>query len=152
VNEIETMLRNSDSKRTSEASMIAPPIDNDEAVSIRAESHREIPLTLIERDHEPSEEGLVRETSTLSDRGKGVSLSSIRDRMEQMYLCQLLIKFRVEESDVFVNITIENEGEDGEHRISCCVTDHQPSLIDCDWRATNTKSVRCTDSSIDRRE
>lgn len=124
MNEIETILRNSDSKRTSEANMIAPPVEIDEAISNRVESLKEISLTLIERDHEPSEEGFVRETSTLSDRGKGVSLSSIRDRMEQLYLCQLLIKFRVEKSDVFVDITIENEGEDGEHGISCCVTDH----------------------------
>jgi hypothetical protein len=80
----------------------------------RRKEEREERRTLINRNHQPSEERLITQAPSLR---------------------QLLVQLRVEKRDVLVDVSVEDEGEDGEHGIRRCVTDHQPALVDCDGGA-----------------
>ena len=90
--------------------MIAAPIVKSR-VNFAQVAGLSLDLTLIDTDHKPDEERLVRQNAAFG---------------------KLLVQLRVLQGEVLIDVPVEHKREDRRHRVRSCVPDQQPALVQCD--------------------
>jgi hypothetical protein len=84
VNDIATMFRNSFSKRTNDMIIIAAPV-----ALVRKSLRGQVKArTLVQTDHKPLEECLVRQRTSLTD---ALELTETCEAQVQVHLCQFFV-------------------------------------------------------------
>jgi hypothetical protein len=90
--------------------------------------------TLVYADHQPLEERLVRERSTLpkkrvTKREDSCRRGTPRGQELGAYLCEFLVQLGVYQCQVFVHVRVQHQRKHGCHRIDRRIANHEPSLV-----------------------